>query len=282
MFARRLLSGVFGALFSFYTAAVVGLTPGTVDISLVFPLNDTYAPQDGPLPIVFELSSQPFQPALVSTLGLRLTYLLTEIGNYPHRVVEGNLDLGSISASSADNPHYIVGYSDKLAGREAQFELQCYISSILGFTSVYNATTKKYEPGTIVVGGTIGYLTYFTTQSGAKPAEVPSTTSNGSDCLPHGGWSMGFNVSEYKEVEGHTYGFMAPESVRGGSKVPCAVEVDGATAASITAGMAAAATASPSSSSAAAGSARTLSSSGPVAAVWSVLVLGLSVVLFIR
>ncbi|KAH8903579.1 hypothetical protein BR93DRAFT_981354 [Coniochaeta sp. PMI_546] len=283
MIAPRLLSGLFGALLTCYTAATaVGLTPGSIDLGLVFPLNDTYAPQDGPLPIVFRLSSQPFQPALASILQLRLSYLLLDKHNGSHRVADEDIDLGKLSSTIIDNPHFFIGYSDKLASRESFFELQCSIVSIIGFK---NSSAGDGGQGIFVTAAPIVYSTYFTTQSGAKAAEVPSNASNGSStCLPHGGWSMVFGVSDYTEGKSNTYAVMAPDSPSIGP-VPCAVEVDGATAANITAGLATATattTAASSSSTGAATSAAATSSSGVVVvAAWSLIVLGLSMVLSI-
>ncbi|OIW23455.1 hypothetical protein CONLIGDRAFT_127363 [Coniochaeta ligniaria NRRL 30616] len=275
MLAPRLLSGLFAALHISYTAAV-GLTPGSINIGLVFPLNDTYAPQDGPLPIVVTLSSQPFQPALASTLYLNLTYYLVEQYNgSSHGVTFGHFDLGKLSSSSVDNPHFIIGYSDKLAGRESQFELQCIVSSVVGLPSTDSNSTG--DNGTLVTNPNVVFETYFTTQSGARPADVPSSASNGTACLPHGGWYMGFDVDHYVEIKSQTYGVLARNGITDGA-APCAVEVDPATAANITAGMATATTTASSSSSGATG---TLSGSGIVASFWSLLVLGLSAVPFV-
>lgn len=131
------------------------------------------------------------------------------------------------------------------------------------------------------------YSTYFTTQSGAKAAEVPNSANNGSGfCLPHGGWSMEWDISDFTTGSHGTYAVMAPDSPSIGP-VPCAKEVDGATAANITAGLAPATAtttttpASSSSSAAAVTTAAASSGSGVVPAVWSLLMLGLSAVLFI-
>lgn len=96
MVAPRLLSSLLGSLLACYTAAAAAaeLTPDSIDFGLVFPLNDTYAAQDGPLPIVFTLSSQPFQPALASILQLRLTVLLLDEHNGSHRAAYEDIDVG--------------------------------------------------------------------------------------------------------------------------------------------------------------------------------------------
>ena len=280
MVAPRLLSRLLAAILTSCTAAVVGLTPGRVELDLVFPLNDTYAPPDGPLPIVFALSSQAFQPALVSTLQLHLTYLLLDIHNGSNRLAYDNLDLGKLSSSSADNPYFLTAYSDKLAGRETQFELQCYVSSLVGLTFTEKNSTGENEQTTMVTNPNVLFTTSFTTQNGAQAADVPSRASNGSTCLPHGGWSMVFDVSDYIEIKSETYAVMAPDSPSA-TQLPCAAEVDAATAASITAGTATAATAGSSSSDDAASTAVTLSDSGTVTAFWSILILGLSAVLLV-
>lgn len=204
------------------------------------PLNDTYAAPLGLLPIVFALSTHPFQPALASTLQLHFSYLLLDHHNGSHALASGDFDLGKLSSTSIENPYFIIGYSDKLAGLESQFELQCYVSSMVGFPSTDNNSTGDNKQATLVTNPNIMYNTYFTTQSGAHAADVPSQGSNGA-CLPHAGRSMAFNVSEYIEIKSHTYGVLSRNSPTI-EPLPCAMEVDAATAASITAGMATATT----------------------------------------
>lgn len=287
MGAPRLLSGLFAAVLALCTAAAVGLTPGVVDLDLVFPLNDTYAPQDGPLPIVFALSSQPFQPALASTLQLHLSYILLDIRDQSHSLASGNFDLGKLSSSRVDNP-YFFNYSDKLAGHESQFALQCTVSLVAGVTSNDNSSTGDNKQSTIVTNPNLIYNAYFTTQSGAQAADVPISASNRTTCLPHAGWNMAFDVTDYVQIKSDTYAVLAPNSLGFGQR-PCAVEVDAATAASIAADMATATapttttttTANSSSSGPAASTAAASSGPGIVAAFWSLLMLGLSAVLFV-
>lgn len=280
MGAPRLLSGLFAALLISCTAAAIGLTPGVVDLDLVFPLNDTYAPPEGPLPIVFALSSQPFQPALASALQLHLSYVLLDIHNQSQSLASAAFDLGKLSSSSVDNPYFFFGYSDKLAGRESQFALQCTISLVAGLASTGNSPTGDNNQSTIITNPSLIYNAYFTTQSGAQAADIPSSPSNRTTCLPHASWSITFDVNDYIQDKSETYAVLAPNSPSYGPR-PCAVEVDNATAASIAAGMTTTTAASSSSSGAAASAAETLSGPGIVAAFWSLLMLGLSAVLFV-
>lgn len=282
MGASRLLSGFFAALLTFCTAAAVGLTPGVVNIDLVFPLNDTYTPQDGPLPIVFALSSRPFQPSLASTLQLHLSYVLLDIHNQSHSLASGDFDLGKLSSSSVDNPHFFFGYSDRLVGRASQFALQCTVSLVASFTSTDNKSTgDNKQQSTVITNPNLIYNAYFTTQTGSQAADVPSSASNKTTCLPHASWSMAFDVNDYIQNKSDTFAVLAPNSPSFGSR-PCAVEVDAATAANITSGMATTTTAPSSSSGAATSTAGILSGSGIMAVFWSLLMLGLSAGLIVR
>lgn len=272
-----ILSGLFAVFLASYTASAVGLTPGSVHLDLVFPLNDSYAPLDGRLPIVISLSSQPFQPLLVSTLQLHLSYLVNDVHNYSQPLASGDFDLGKLSSNSADNPYLLIAYSDKLAGHTSQFELQCIVSSVVGFPNA----TGDHNQSTLVTNPNLIYQTYFTTENGAQAATIPSSATNGTTCLPHGGWSMEFGVRDYIEIKSDTYAVLAPHSPTI-SSVPCAVEVDAATAASIAAGITAAATtttATSSASGAAASSAGTVSCSGFIVLFWGLVVLVSLVVL---
>lgn len=221
--------------------------------------------------------------SLASILQLRLTVLLLDEHNGSHHVAYEDIDVGKVSSSIVDNPYFFISYSDKLAGRESFFELQCTITSIIGIQN----SSAAADQSIFVTDAPIICSIDFTTQSGAKAAEVPNSASSGSGfCFPHGGWSMEWDVSDFTTGSHGTYAFMAPGSPSIGP-VPCVKEVEGATAANITAGLAAATattTTTParsSSTGAAATTAVTSSGSGVVAAVWTLLMLGLSAVLFI-
>jgi len=286
MVAPPLLSGLFAALLSFCMAVAVGLTPGSIDVSLVFPLNDTYAPPRGPLPLVFVLSTRPFQPALASTLNLQLNYLLVEAHNVSNTLASGAFDLGTLYSSSVKTDYVFFTYSEQLAGREGQFELLSFVRVIADYTSTNNSSTGDNKQADFIYDTSYLSNTYFTTQSGAQAPDVPSA-SNGTTCLPcRGCWSMMFLVSDYIEHNSETVAVMESDWPTISAR-DCAFVVDAATAASITAGVATATaaatttTASFSSSGAAPSTAGILSGSGTVAAFWSLLMLGLSVVLFI-
>lgn len=245
-----------------------------VNIDLVFPLNDTYAPQDGPLPIVFALSPRPFQPSLASTLQLHLSYVLLDTHNQSRSLASGDFDLGKLSSSSVDNPHFFFGYSDRLVGRASQFALQCTVSLMASFTSTDNNSTVITDPNLI-------YNAYLTTQTGSQPADVPSSVGDKTTCLPHASWSMAFDVNDYVQNKSDTFALLAPNSPSFASR-QCAVKVDAASTANITSGIPTTTTTPSSPSGAATSTAGILSGSGIMAVFWSLLMLGLSAGLIVR
>lgn len=275
MGASHLLSSWLAALLTSSVAAAVALTSGVVDLDLVFPLNDTYAPLDGKLPIVFALSSQPFQPALASTLQLHLSYVLLDLNNQSQSLASGDLALGTLSSTSVDNPYFFYSYSDKLAGRTTQFALQCTVSLVASLTSADNCSRDCNNQSTIITNPNLIYNAYFTTQAGAQVAAVSSSASNKTTCLPHASWSFGFNIDDYIQDKTDTYAVLAPNSPSFGPR-PCAIQVDAATAASISDGIDTTTTSTSSPSGTVKSSAKILSPFSIIPACWSLLVLGLS------
>ncbi|OAA61966.1 hypothetical protein SPI_04825 [Niveomyces insectorum RCEF 264] len=279
--AARLLRRLLVPLLTWHTSTAAALLPGELDVDLVFPLNDTYAPVDATLPIVFALSWHPFQPALTSTVDLQIHYLLTDTNDLAHNLGEGSFDLGELAANTIDNPFFFFNYSDpRLAGRESVFQLQIFVGYVAGLQSSTGSTTTVSNPNILLNA-------YFSTQSGAPAAELPVRNGTSSRCRPHASWSLKLDVSGYVEINSKSYAAMTPSSPSWGPRT-CAVELDAAAAANITASASmSTATASTtvgiasSSSSAAARVKGYLFGSETVAAGWSLLLVGFSAMLFV-
>lgn len=86
---------------SYYLIGFVMLANAVADTSTTsFPLNHTYAPPDGPLPIVFSLTKSP----IVTTLNPSLQYTLRDVDE-PSSILEyGTIDLHG--ANSTNSPCY--------------------------------------------------------------------------------------------------------------------------------------------------------------------------------
>lgn len=274
------------ALLILCTATAASLTPGTVNLDLVFPLNDTYAPPTGQLPIVFALSSQPFQPALTSTLQLILNYTLLDAYNRSNIVDSGHFDLVKLSSGSDKNPFFFFSYTDALAGREGQVMIQGDVSLKAGIPS-NSDPTKKYVDD---LG--IFKQAHFTLKNGAQVPSVPTAADNRTSCLPHASWSVTLDISDYMQDNGSMYAVMGPDfPIDAFGPRKCALVVDDSTASSISAGMSTAPTGTPTSSPTAsptpspAGSGGSLSGMkspgrGILTVAWSIVSCGVSVLIF--
>ncbi|KAL1894858.1 hypothetical protein Sste5346_005545 [Sporothrix stenoceras] len=232
-------------------------TPGHVNLNLVFPLNETYAVLDAPLPIVFSVN----RPDLATLLQLQLNYTLLYADNYAtefgfSEVIDfGNGSTPALTTSSLTNgtDMFFVHYAPDLVNKTGHFMVACSMYYILGVVlgGVYGD-----EP--VVLGYPSFYNAYFSLGAGGAPAVVPSMSTsnsmNATDCVDHASWSMHFDIIDSTVQNGTTYAVIDGQSYLFGP-LQCGAEVDPATAANISAatasgGSATTPTQSPSSSSA--------------------------------
>ncbi|CAK7216694.1 hypothetical protein SCUCBS95973_002893 [Sporothrix curviconia] len=208
-------------------ADTTAIAPGVVNLDLVFPLNNTYAPFDGPMPIVFGVS----RPDIASVLKLKVSYLLRDdAATGPVYDDSQVFDLSNVS----------------IAGHVGTFRMEITCVFVVDYPG--DATTAGS-----VVQAPIMYDMFFTTAPGAPAAVVPGTeainssSSNSSTaCMDFGAGSFYFpiNITSFITEGNTTFGVMSTDNT---IQPPpqCAVEVDADTAATIAAGPAtAAATAS--------------------------------------
>ena len=259
-------------------AATTDVKPGIITIEIVFPLNDTYAPLDGPLPIVFALS----RPDIAAVLKLKVNYRLTlnsDLGDVYGSEQVFNVKSNSLptTTNSGDGDYaYSVHFSnDLIAGRVGTFRMDVTLDYFVDFPG----DADRDIPNAII-GLPITVSHFFTIEPGAQPAIVPgmnsssSNATNTSMCIPRSPASFyfSFEITDYIEHDGTTYGVISEDYE--GWPPECALKVDPDTAATIAAGLVSA-TATETVSSATASSTATTTSatsagaSGPVP--WGVL-----------
>ncbi|KJR89279.1 uncharacterized protein SPSK_06485 [Sporothrix schenckii 1099-18] len=225
--------------------ADMDISPGVVNVDLVFPLNNTYAAFDGAMPIVFALS----RPDIGSVLQLRLSYRLFDLANEGVALGEGQVvnlssDSGPVpqTKNNGDGEYaFFVHFSeDSIAGRIGQFLVELTLVYVVDYPG------DKDVPSS-VVQVPLMYDMIFTTRTGAPPAVVPgmnvsnsgsgSNSSTPSSCALLGAASFYYpiNITSFVAEKGIKYGVVSTDKTRH-LLPPCAVRVDPDTGASIAAG----------------------------------------------
>ncbi|KAL1893729.1 hypothetical protein Sste5346_006230 [Sporothrix stenoceras] len=223
-------------------ADTAAIAPGVVNLDLIFPLNNTYAPFDGPMPIVFGVS----RPDIASVLQLKVSYLLSDEPNT--NTVYGTsqvFDLSSGSIPSTKNNGnggyaFFVNFSNaSIVGQVGKFRTE------ITFVFVVDYPGDEKTKETIVPQPLI-YDMFFTTVPGAVAAIVPgmeatnssnSRSNNTTPCMNVGAGSFYFpiNITDFITNDGTEFGVISTDRTHHFPS-QCAVEVDADTAATIAAG----------------------------------------------
>ncbi|KGO76711.1 hypothetical protein PITC_090650 [Penicillium italicum] len=189
---------------------------GQFEIDLVFPRNETYAPQ-GAMAIVFALQN----PTLALPLGATVSWSLWEGNNQssPGSIVGGGLELSLLNLTSSD-PMFVTRYIDTLNYPSGFWTLTWSVS-------VNNCIQRSAGNSADTVSNitmTDTKTTIFTiSQSGQKPDLVASTSSD----LRCSVAAQAFNVTSI----GESCGFLGPSPTTN----PCAVTINPSAASSISA-----------------------------------------------
>lgn len=223
-------------------ADTTAIAPGVVNLDLIFPLNNTYAPFDGPMPIVFAVS----RPDIASVLQLKVSYVLlddAETGS-----VYGNSHVFDLSSgplpSTKNNGNgdyaFFVNFSNaSIAGHTGKFRMEITYTFVVDYPG--DETTKGG-----VIQLPIMYDMFFTTKPGAPTAVVPgvevinSSNSRPNDttpCMYFGAGSFYFpiNITGFITVDSTEFGVISTDRTKHYPS-QCAVGVDADTAATIAAG----------------------------------------------
>jgi hypothetical protein len=206
--------------------------PATVEIDLIFPRNDTYAPT-ALFPIVFAFQNA----ALATSLDPGIEIILYN-GTRPNltTVASRVLDLRYANFSGSDPTYvytYITGLETLSGGAAASFNLNWE-------TSAGNCSKQ----GGILTfgGGWVDTSMHFTIQNGAQqPDLVAATTPSGAACSNASHFAFNLtntlDVTQPEKWDGHKTCAVFSVVQRQVPGNPCAVEVSSSTASSILAAM---------------------------------------------
>ncbi|CAG7949661.1 unnamed protein product [Penicillium salamii] len=95
-------------------------TSGVLEVDLIFPRNETYAPS-AQMPVVFGIQN----PRLVAPLNMKVSYIITPPRNYHNISEPGLFNLHSASSSDSD-PYFLYNNTD-LVNTEGTWELTWFV-----------------------------------------------------------------------------------------------------------------------------------------------------------
>ncbi|KAF2160251.1 hypothetical protein M409DRAFT_60159 [Zasmidium cellare ATCC 36951] len=202
-------------------------SPGTFEIDLIFPKNDTYAPVQL-MPVIFALKN----PALASPLDVHIRWLFNQRGNinspgsWSH-----DIDLRHLNASTSD-PYLSISSIPSLSGIEGAWALTWILTTGNCSGSEMGVTSFDNQDNVII----------FTTRNTSQPPDLEAATSPATcDKSP----GTAFNVTAIEEITiPQNFDGQSSCAVLGASPTtrdPCAVTINPSAASSMTAAISASA-----------------------------------------
>ncbi|OQE79285.1 hypothetical protein PENNAL_c0052G01287 [Penicillium nalgiovense] len=227
---NQLYLGCLLALQACTRAVGAAATSGTLEIDLVFPRNETYAPS-ALMPVVLAIQN----PALASSLNLDLYYMISPVGNYNNSLPTFlNLNWANISDS---DPYFVYNSTD--LNTEGTWELNWFLG---------NGHCRDTDDGIfyVLTNTTIDSIIFTTKNDSSKPDLA--TATEGDTCAKEiGMWSVENTLNSTSESWGHdTCAVLSKHSPTSASN-PCGVKLNSTAASSISAALTAAACAAPNS-----------------------------------
>ncbi|KAH8649336.1 hypothetical protein BX600DRAFT_369857, partial [Xylariales sp. PMI_506] len=206
--------------------------PATVEVDLIFPRNDTYAPTTL-FPVVFAFQNAALVPSLDPGITLDL-YNITDPNNTIATFASPVLDLTQTNFSISD-PTYVYTY---IAGLDALTDDSAVSYHLVWSTSAGNCSSQG---GALTFGG--GWVDagiVFTIQKGAQqPDLVSAMASSTSSCNSTSHFAFNLtgtlDVTQTDKWDGHNTCAVFSDVQPQVAGNPCAVNVSDATASSISA-----------------------------------------------
>lgn len=196
---------------------------GTVEVDLIFPRNDTYAP--GPfMPVVFAVQNAAMAASLDMTIVWDIINVADPDGDGGHH---GAIKLYEYNMTAA-NPIFAINYALRLNGTEAVWAVRFGLSfancskSVGGLTKV----TRNSEDRPLL----------FSTKPGAPGpnlAQGPGTCVNSTGVAFNIADTLDIPLTELHVVDSHTYSCLVLASPPIGEANPCAVTLNETTAAGL-------------------------------------------------
>ncbi|KAJ5775863.1 uncharacterized protein N7511_000874 [Penicillium nucicola] len=210
-----------GSLLALQACKAMGAsaTSGVIEVDLVFPRNETYAPSTQ-MPVVFAIQN----PHLVAPLNMRIMYLITPPRDYINASSPSEFNMNSTSSSDS-NPYFLYNTADS-ARTEGTWELTWFVE--------YGRCTGSsgdimFYPSNSTIDSMI-----FTTKSGAAKADLVAASAEETCATGIAAW----NVTGAMDVEGARWGgydtcAVVSEKSPWATVDPCAVKFDTAIASNI-------------------------------------------------
>ncbi|EPE08042.1 hypothetical protein F503_00825 [Ophiostoma piceae UAMH 11346] len=177
----------------------------TAHLDLVFPLNDTYTPENNSFPIVFRLPRSQISEAL----DTEIQYHIRRPGNllssttFAQGIIPWSYDNGTVGNTAAGDTDYDYGFvfTDALIGKTGAFELifnveahTCTYGYNDSVITVQRSVIQGSSQFTIADGGLAPVLWDRSTANTCNPNMKFSCTIQTSDVVPAVGISKGFCV----------------------------------------------------------------------------------------
>ncbi|KAK4149052.1 hypothetical protein C8A00DRAFT_19218 [Chaetomidium leptoderma] len=198
------------------TAAADVTLPATVEVDIVFPRNETYAPTPV-LPLVFAIQNL----AAASSIGpLEITWLIMKLGS--DQPIAGNQ---TVDKTDSTDPHYVNLWTGDLDGAESAGTYQLY-------WMVYYLACSGQKDNAGLSSGSRGNNFTFTLDPGAQQpdlsADLDACPAQSATIVIEEAWPV--NVEPPRDACG-----VVSRSRSQPSANPCAVKLDSAAASSIAA-----------------------------------------------
>ncbi|KAK7968781.1 hypothetical protein PG988_007854 [Apiospora saccharicola] len=178
-------------------AAQVGATtfPATVEVDLIFPQNDTYAPVDI-FPLVFAWQNAALAPSLNPGINMVFRLYNGSKSDLHPELIEPTLDL-SETIFNASEPTFVYGHLRNLTGGTGDGPLHVYMTweTMAGNCSDHGQT----HGGGYVSGGVLE----FTMAKGGKQPDLVAATSNRETCknMTHAAFNLTGTQHRFPELD---------------------------------------------------------------------------------
>ncbi|KAI0891326.1 hypothetical protein F4806DRAFT_309909 [Annulohypoxylon nitens] len=155
-------------ILSFWSVVQAVTFPATVEVHLVFPRNDTYAPAEL-TPIVFAV----YNSELAAPLDLSFDYDIRSISNPNNTGGGGIIDLSYVNFTNASDPYYAFSTTTAFNATEGEWAIVWTLGSA-------NCSDPRYSSPSVTYYNRDGY-TDFTTKNGAQQFNLSTATTADSD-----------------------------------------------------------------------------------------------------
>ncbi|KAI0385410.1 hypothetical protein F5Y04DRAFT_245781 [Hypomontagnella monticulosa] len=168
--------------------------PTSVEVNLIFPRNDTYAPTQF-MPIVFSIQNS----KLAAALDLNVVYYLFQHDTEDNPQFTGFKNLNNVDFSNASDPYFVLGSTDILNTAEATWSLVWTLAS--GNCSYSTLDMMRGDDTNLASNFTFrseSQSIIFTTKNGAQKPDL--TSKDDGTCGNTTGTYRTFNVTGIMDV----------------------------------------------------------------------------------